>query len=69
LARSIDATARGTEEVSNNIAQVRETSQATGTSATQVLGSATDMEKQAAKLNEHVHQFLGYVREWDFFSQ
>ena len=68
LARSIDATAQGTEEVSNNIAQVRETSLATGTSATQVLGSATDLEKQAAKLNEHVEQFLGYVREWDFFS-
>lgn len=69
LARSIDATAQGTEEVSNNIAQVRETSRATGESATQVLGSATDLEKQAAKLNEHVDQFLGYVREWDFFSQ
>ncbi len=68
LARSIDATARGTEEVSNNIAQVRETSRATGESATQVLGSATDLEKQAAKLNQHVDQFLGYVREWDFFS-
>lgn len=68
LARSIDATAQGTEEVSNNIAQVRETSHATGVSATQVLGSATDLEKQAAKLNEHVDQFLGYVREWDFFS-
>ncbi len=68
LARSIDATAQGTEEVSNNIVQVRETSRATGTSATQVLGSATDLEKQAAKLNEHVEQFLGYVREWDFFS-
>ena len=69
LARSIDATAQGTENVSNNIAQVRETSRATGDSATQVLGSATDLEKQAAKLNEHVDQFLGYVREWDFFSQ
>lgn len=69
LARSIDATAQGTEEVSNNIAQVRETSLATGVSATQVLGSATDLEKQAAKLNEQVDQFLGYVREMDFFSQ
>jgi methyl-accepting chemotaxis protein len=69
LARSIDATAQGTEEVSNNIAQVRETSLATGASASQVLGSATDLEKQAAKLNEHVDQFMGYVREWDFFSQ
>ncbi|MEH6700545.1 methyl-accepting chemotaxis protein [Parasphingorhabdus sp.] len=68
LARSIDATAQGTEEVSNNIAQVRETSRATGNSATQVLGSATDLEKQAAKLNLHVEEFLGYVREWDFFS-
>lgn len=68
LARSIDATAQGTEEVSNNIAQVKETSRATGESATQVLGSATDLEKQAAKLNQHVDQFLGYVREWDFFS-
>lgn len=68
LARSIDSTAQGTEEVSNNIAQVRETSRATGTSATQVLGSATDLEKQAAKLNEHVEHFMGYVREWDFFA-
>ena len=68
LARSIDATARGTEEVSNNIAQVKETSRMTGASATQVLGSATDLENQAAKLSQHVDQFLGYVREWDFFS-
>ncbi|WP_336985561.1 methyl-accepting chemotaxis protein [Altererythrobacter aquiaggeris] len=67
LARSIDATAQGADEVSSNIAQVRETSLAAGAAASQVLGSATDLEQQAATLSSQVDDFLGYVNGWDFF--
>ena len=68
LARSIDATAQGADEVASNISQVRETSLAAGAAASQVLGSATDLEEQAATLNTQVDGFLGYVRNSDFFK-
>lgn len=57
LARSIDLAARSTEEVSANIAQVRETSLATGSAASQVLSSSTQLEHQAAALKQMVEQF------------
>jgi methyl-accepting chemotaxis protein len=62
LARSIDLAARGTDEVSSNIAQVRETSLATGAAASQVLASSTELEQQAAALKTQVEQFLSHVR-------
>ena len=57
LARSIDLAARSTEEVSANIAQVRETSLATGSAASQVLSSSTQLEHQAASLKQMIEQF------------
>ncbi|MDD3797994.1 MAG: methyl-accepting chemotaxis protein, partial [Novosphingobium sp.] len=57
LARSIDLAARSTEEVSANIAHVRETSLATGSAASQVLSSSTELERQAAALKTTVEQF------------
>ena len=57
LARSIDLAARSTEEVSANIAQVRETSLATGTAASQVLSSSTALDRQAVALKHMVDQF------------
>jgi methyl-accepting chemotaxis protein len=62
LARSIDLAARSTDEVSSNIAHVRETSLATGAAASQVLTSSTELEQQAASLKTHVEQFLSHVR-------
>ncbi|MEO6152348.1 MAG: HAMP domain-containing methyl-accepting chemotaxis protein [Croceibacterium sp.] len=62
LARSIDLAARNTEDVSNNIAQLRETSLSTGAAASQVLTSSTELEEQAAVLKGQVGEFLGRVR-------
>lgn len=63
LARSIDLAARSTDEVSGSVSEVRETALATGAAASQVLSSATDLEKQSATLHEQVSAFLRHVRE------
>ncbi|MFA6220457.1 MAG: methyl-accepting chemotaxis protein, partial [Erythrobacter sp.] len=62
LARSIDLAARSTEEVSGSIVEVRETSMAAGTAASQVLNSAEALESQADALRGKVHAFLSAVR-------
>jgi methyl-accepting chemotaxis protein len=62
LARSIDLAARNTEEVTNNIDQLRETSLSTGAAASQVLTSSTELEQQAAVLKVQVDEFLQHVR-------
>ncbi|MEL6488128.1 MAG: methyl-accepting chemotaxis protein, partial [Pseudomonadota bacterium] len=62
LARSIDMAARGTEQVSGHIADVRELSLSTGAAAGQVLTSANDLDQQAATLNAQVRAFLAKVR-------
>jgi methyl-accepting chemotaxis protein len=62
LARSIDLAARNTEDVSGSIAQLRETSLATGAAASQVLSSSTELEQQASVLKSQVQQFLTHVR-------
>lgn len=63
LARSIDRAARGTEEVSGHIGEVRELSLSAGLAASQVLTSASEMEVQAKTLNEEVNSFLTRMRE------
>lgn len=62
LARSIDLAARGTEQVSGHIKEVRELSTSTGTAANQVLSSATALEQQASTLRAQVDSFLSSVR-------
>lgn len=62
LSRSIDLAAHSADDVASNIVQVRETSLATGTAATQVLSSSTELEQQAARLQRQVDQFLSHVR-------
>ncbi|OCC22860.1 hypothetical protein MB02_13860 [Croceicoccus estronivorus] len=61
LARSIDLAARSTEEVSANIVNVRETSLATGSAASQVLSSSTDLERQATVLRQTIEQFRAHA--------
>ncbi|MBX7502235.1 HAMP domain-containing protein [Qipengyuania sp. YG27] len=63
LARSIDLAARATEEVSAHIEEFRETSLATGTAASQVLNSATELEGQAGALKSRVDGFLDHIRD------
>ncbi len=62
LARSIDLAARSSDQVAAHIAEVRETAVSTGTAATQVLTSATNLENQAATMRSQVTAFLGHVR-------
>jgi methyl-accepting chemotaxis protein len=62
LARSIDLAARSTDDVATNIVNVRETSLATGSAASQVLTSSSELEEQAAALRSQVEDFLNHVR-------
>ncbi|MFU7528740.1 methyl-accepting chemotaxis protein [Qipengyuania sp. ASV99] len=62
LARSIDLAARGTEQVSAHIKEVRELSISTGSAASQVLSSSTALEKQASTLRVQVDKFMAQVR-------
>jgi methyl-accepting chemotaxis protein len=62
LARSIDLAARGTEQVSSTIKEVRELSVSTGSAASQVLSSSTALEQQATTLRAQVDGFLAQVR-------
>lgn len=62
LARSIDLAARSSDEVADNIVQVREASGSTGVAASQVLTSATELQGQAATLRAKVGEFLAEVR-------
>ncbi|MEZ5680436.1 MAG: methyl-accepting chemotaxis protein [Erythrobacter sp.] len=62
LARSIDLAARSTDEVSDSIVRVRETSLTAGAAASQVLTSATSLETQAGTLQSQVDDFLRHVR-------
>ena len=62
LAHSIDLAARGTEQVSGHIEDVRDLSLSTGSAAAQVLSSATELDSQATVLNSQVTAFLEKVR-------
>lgn len=63
LARSIDMAARGTEQVSGHIDDVRDLSLSTGSAASQVLSSSNALEQQASTLRGQVQAFLRKVRE------
>ena len=49
--------------MTSNIEQVRETSLATGSAASQVLTSSTELEKQATYLKSQSSDFIQHVRE------
>ena len=62
LARSIDLAARSSDDVANHVDSMREASLATGSAATQVLGSARDLDTQASTLRSKVDEFLSHIR-------
>ena len=62
LARSIDLAARNTEAVSADMAEVSRMAVATGSAATEVLGSCNKLGQQADILRRHVTEFLTHVR-------
>jgi len=62
IARNVQQAAKGTQEVSANIAGVTQAVGETGSAANLVLGSAGDLAGQAGKLRDEVDRFLGSVR-------
>ncbi len=62
MAGNVRETARGAEEVSANIAGVRQASEATGAASMQVLSSSEDLSRQAARLRSEIDVFLDRVR-------
>ena len=62
LARSIDLAARGAEQVTGHIDDVREMALSTGSAASQVLSSAASLEGEADRLRQQVQRFVDRVR-------
>lgn len=62
IAHSIDLAARSTEAVNENVLLVSTMSAETGATATQVVTSASQLEKQAELLRIQVGEFLSHVR-------
>ena len=62
ITRHTQEAARGTGEVSQNIAGVNRAASSTGAAASQVLGSADDLGKQAEMLRAEVDQFFARIR-------
>jgi methyl-accepting chemotaxis protein len=62
IARSVQAAAKGTEEVSGNIAGVNHASATTGDAANQILGAARELSVQAEDLSSEVSRFIASVQ-------
>jgi methyl-accepting chemotaxis protein len=62
IARSVQRTATATDEVAENISGVSNAAGDTGAAAGQVLGSATELARQAAELSDEVSNFITGLR-------
>ena len=62
IAGNINQAAAGTDQVSNNIAAVREATNGNGESATQMLATAVTLSSQAETLRSRVDEFVVAVR-------
>jgi methyl-accepting chemotaxis protein len=62
IVRNVGQAAIGTGEVTSNIAGVAEAAEATGRSAAQVLGAASELSRQSEHLTAEVSRFLDTVR-------
>jgi methyl-accepting chemotaxis protein len=62
LALSTEQAARGTDEVSSNIAGVNQAASETGAAAAQVLSSPSELSKQSETMRTEVEQFLANIR-------
>lgn len=62
IAGNVREAARGAQEVSLNIAGVREASGATGSAAAQVLSASGDLNNQSEQLRQEIDLFLNRVR-------
>ncbi|WP_207482304.1 methyl-accepting chemotaxis protein [Arenibaculum pallidiluteum] len=62
ISDNVQQAARGTEEVSSNISGVNQAAAETGSAATQVLGTAGALSKEAETLRREVTSFIATVR-------
>ena len=63
ISRSVNESSRCTNEVSDGMSTVRSDAAATGASAATLLGSATDLSRQAQQLREEVVHFLNAMAQ------
>lgn len=62
IARNVQQAAEGTSQVSRDIVKVTEAANATGQSASQMLGAATELSTQSSVLRREVDKFVEKVR-------
>ncbi|RVU19491.1 methyl-accepting chemotaxis protein [Methylobacterium oryzihabitans] len=62
IVRNVAQASAGTAEVTSNIAGVARASEDTGSAASQVLGSASELSRQSEHLSAEVRRFLATVR-------
>ncbi|WP_207456138.1 methyl-accepting chemotaxis protein [Azospirillum sp. SYSU D00513] len=62
ISSNVQQAARGTQEVSNNIAGVNQAAAETGSAASQVLGAAGGLSREAGVLRQEVEHFIATVR-------
>jgi hypothetical protein len=62
IARNVHEAATATQRVSSNITGVSRGAMQTGTAASEVLGAATALSRQAEQLSGEVRQFIGEVK-------
>lgn len=62
IARNVQQTALAAQEVSTNISGVNQSADETGTAATQVLGAAGTLSRQAGQLSAEVNSFLANLQ-------
>jgi methyl-accepting chemotaxis protein len=58
----VQEAARGTEQVTGNIGDVRQAAQENGAAASQVLGTAQELSRQSNALSRDVAEFLAGVK-------
>ncbi|HEV7438929.1 MAG TPA: hypothetical protein VGN94_04795 [Methylobacterium sp.] len=62
IARNVQEAARGTEQVTCSVGNVRKGAGETGSAATQVLGAARELATHSDTLGQTVRRFLGEVK-------
>lgn len=62
IASNVNQAARGTEQVTVNIADVTQVATETGSAAAQVLGTASGLAQEAERLRGEVSNFISAVR-------
>jgi methyl-accepting chemotaxis protein len=62
ITRNVQEAARGTEQVTTSIVDVRQGAGLTGTAANDVLGAAAELSRHSERLSQEVRLFLDGVK-------